>query len=303
MIFVENKRKSKKNIEKEHPGAVVLDVTSKTPYHSLQILSPFYPHGNIPVPFSDGVKATCVEAIWQGLKVFKSCGIDTNMFNNSTMKNLKRTVRKYGKPLGHQKGVYSKELLSYLDARMQIYIPTYKWVLDNVPEVHHSIERIKEESKKRDIVFLDYNTNMDYTNTSSPLSHAGLIKLYIEDNYPDVTSFPKRDGKNSDYKNISIIKGTTNLFAPTDSLNSFGEFQQKIESIYKKHVRPYISDNTKEKKIREGLISTLDEYKGIKDPMHFFTMLKKKDFWKRKNSLAHKLFDSYFIKEFINSHE
>ena len=177
MIFVENKRKSIKNIEKEHPGALILDVTSKTPYHSLQILSPFYPHGNIPVPFSNGVKATCVEAIWQGLKVFTSCGIDTDLFKNNTMKNLKRTVRKYGKPLGHQKGIYSKELLGYLDARMQIYIPTYKWVLDNVPDVHHSIERIKEESKKRDIVFLDYNTNVDYKNTKSPLSHAGLIKL------------------------------------------------------------------------------------------------------------------------------
>ena len=37
-----------------------------------QKLSPFYPHGGIPVPFSEGVTATCVEAVWQGLKVFES---------------------------------------------------------------------------------------------------------------------------------------------------------------------------------------------------------------------------------------
>ena len=36
-----------------------------------------------------------------------------------------------------------------------------------------------------DIVLLDYNTNADYTNLKSPLSHAALIKLFIEDRYPE----------------------------------------------------------------------------------------------------------------------
>ena len=68
---------------------------------------------------------------------------------------------------------------------MLIYLPTYKWVLDNVPKVHHVIERIKEQNKVQDIVLLDYNTNIDFRDASKPLSHAGLVKLYIEERYPD----------------------------------------------------------------------------------------------------------------------
>lgn len=122
-------------------------------------LSPFYPHGGIPVPFSPGYTATCVEAIWQGLKVFEHQDIDTSLFRNDTMRGLKRTVRKYGKPLGHRKGVDGRELLGYLEARRLIYIPTYQWVLEN--KVKHIIDRLRETSKSKTIVLLDYDTNAD----------------------------------------------------------------------------------------------------------------------------------------------
>ena len=69
---------------------------------------------------------------------------------------------------------------------MLIYLPTYKYVLDNVPRVQHILKRIKERSIDHDLVFLDYNTNTDVTrDISQPLSHAGLVKLYIEDRYPE----------------------------------------------------------------------------------------------------------------------
>ena len=32
----------------------------------------------------------CVEAIWQGLKVFETADVDVNMFANDTMKNISR---------------------------------------------------------------------------------------------------------------------------------------------------------------------------------------------------------------------
>ena len=35
------------------------------------------------------------------------------------------------------------------------------------------------------VVLLDYNTNPDVSNTKSALSHASLIKAYIEGNYPE----------------------------------------------------------------------------------------------------------------------
>jgi hypothetical protein len=128
--------------------------------------------------------ATCVEAIWQGLKVFEGVDIDKQMFRNDTMKNIKRTIRKFGKPLGHRFGVYSDTILNYADARRLIYIPSYKYVLDHIPEVHRIIERIKEKAKESDIVLLDYNLNPENRDISKPLSHAELVKMYIEDRYP-----------------------------------------------------------------------------------------------------------------------
>ena len=181
MIIIESKRKKPETILKKYPDAILADVTSGAK-DGLVKLSPFYPHGGIPVPFSEGYTATCVEAIWQGLKVFERCGVDVEMFKNDTMKNIKRTVRRFGKPLGHRKGVHGSELLGYIEARKLIYIPTYKWVLEN--KVANIIDRLREASKTKTIVLLDYDTNADVENAKKPLSHASLIKAYVEGVYP-----------------------------------------------------------------------------------------------------------------------
>lgn len=182
MIYVVNRKRKEENIKKDYPNAIILDITSKSAY--ARKLSPFYPHGGIPIPFSEGLTAESVEGIWQGLKVFEHEDVCYDSFRNSSMQNLKRTVRKLGYPKGHRKGVKGNELLDYLSARILIYLPTYKWVLDNVPDVHSIVERIKNKAQESDIVLLDYNTNLDFRNLSSPLSHAGLVKLYIEGKYP-----------------------------------------------------------------------------------------------------------------------
>ena len=181
MIAIESKRRKRENILKRYPDAVIADVTSQAT-DGLVRLSPFYPHGGIPVPFSEGYTAMCAEAIWQGLKVFETADVDVNMFVNDTMKNIKRTVRRFGKPLGHRKGVKGTELLGYIEARKQIYLPAYKWVLEN--KVANIIERLREASKTKTIVLLDYTTNCDIDNPKTPLSHAFLIKAYAEGLYP-----------------------------------------------------------------------------------------------------------------------
>ena len=145
-------------------------------------LSPFYPHGGIPVPFSPEWKAMSVESVWQGLKDYESVGTDYDLFKNTTMKNLKRTTRKYGHLKGHRKGVGSPELLGYVDARKILYLPTYKWVLDN--KANKELERIKTLSFSHDVILLDYATNPDVENATAPLSHAALIKAFIEGEYP-----------------------------------------------------------------------------------------------------------------------
>ncbi len=210
MIFVENKRRKIERIQLQYPNADILDITSTAEKKYAQLLSPFYPHGSIPIPFSPGCTAKCVEGIWQGLKVFETCGIDMSSFQNDTMHGLKRTVRKYGKPLGHQKGLFSTELLDYFDARMMIYLPTYRWVLDNVPSVAKILMRIKDRSEQKDIVFLDYNTNINFRDISSPISHAGLVKLYIEGNYPKEGEVyqPLSKEESSMNKQIKVCKYT-----------------------------------------------------------------------------------------------
>ena len=183
MIVIESKRKKPATILKEYPDAILADVTSSTTNDGLRKLSPFYPHGGIPVPFSEGYTATCVEAIWQGLKVFEGADVDAALFQNDTMKGLKRTVRRFGKPLGHRKGVNGTELLGYIEARKLIYVPTYRWVLEN--KVLPIIERLRNASNEgKTIVLLDYDTNADVENAKKPLSHASLIKAYVEGIYP-----------------------------------------------------------------------------------------------------------------------
>ena len=213
MIIIESKRKKLATILKQYPGAIPADVTSVAT-DGLVKLSPFYPHGGIPVPFSEGFTATCVEAIWQGLKVFESCDVDIQMFKNDTMKNIKRTVRRFGKPLGHRKGVYGTELLGYIEARKQIYIPTYKWVLEN--KVANIIERLRTASNEgKTIILLDYDTNADVENAKKPLSHASLIKAYVEgtypygDNIPDApteTESPKQTKNSGEKGNIQELE-------------------------------------------------------------------------------------------------
>lgn len=200
MIVIESKRKKPATILKKYPDAILADVTSGAK-DGLVKLSPFYPHGGIPVPFSEGYTATCVEAIWQGLKVFEGADVDTALFQNDTMKGLKRTVRRFGKPLGHRKGVNGTELLGYIEARKLIYIPTYKWVLKN--KVSHIIERLKTANDEgKTIVLLDYDTNADVENAKKPLSHASLIKAYVEGIYPygeilESETKQKRDSRKS----------------------------------------------------------------------------------------------------------
>jgi hypothetical protein len=181
MIFIENKKKKEKTLLAKYPNAKIVDVTSKA-NTSLIKLSPFYPHGDIPIPFSKNKTATSVEGIWQALKVFENADIDEKMFFNDTMKDIKRTVRKYGNPRGHRKGIDGIELLNYIDARILIYLPSYLWILEN--KVGEIIDRLKEASKKEDIVLLDYETNCDVLNSNKPLSHAYLIKAYVEGKYP-----------------------------------------------------------------------------------------------------------------------
>jgi hypothetical protein len=181
MIIIESKKKILESLKAQYPDAMIIDVTSHAQDEFVKF-SPFYPNGGIPVPFTDDI-AVSVEGIWQGLKVFENIDVDPTFFSKRDMKNLKRTVRKYGPCLGHRKGVHGEELLGYIEARKLIYLPSYKWVLEN--KLQKLVTAVRIISKNKPVVLLDYNTNPDVNNPKKPLSHASLIKAYIEGNYPE----------------------------------------------------------------------------------------------------------------------
>lgn len=184
MIYITSKKRKREYIEKEFPNSFILDVSSTSPQAEGRVLSPFYPHGNIIVPGADPVgslKGSCVEGIWQALKVFEHEDVDLTLLNNFTGKNLKRSVRKHGKILGHR-WLRTGELLDYFNARLKIYLPTYWGMLRQSDLAKRSLQLIFDKSLNTDVVLLDYNVNDTFIDISRPLAHATLIKLYIERN-------------------------------------------------------------------------------------------------------------------------
>ncbi|NNJ27531.1 DUF6939 family protein [Alienimonas chondri] len=180
---VASRRKAAATIEREFPGATVLDLTSRGSAPWVRF-SPFYPHGGLPVPFSPGVTAESVEGVWQGLKVFETADVDPAKFAVSSMKGLKRTVRRFGPVRGHRRGVGGTDLLDYAAARRAIYLPTYRFVLEN--RVADLVEDLRALCDRGPVVLLDYETNGDLNDLSKPLSHAALVAKWVRGEWGDV---------------------------------------------------------------------------------------------------------------------
>ena len=180
-ITIESRRKKLATIESVHPGAMIVDVTSKGSEPFVRF-SPFFPHCDIPIAGSAGVFAQSVEGLWQGLKVFEREDIDPTKWAITSMSGIKRSGKSRGAVLGHRFGVGSDVLLSYRDARHQIYLPAYKWVLEN--RLKEQVQQLREILASQPMVLLDYETNGDVENPSSPLSHAALVKYFLEGNWP-----------------------------------------------------------------------------------------------------------------------
>ncbi|MFF2143697.1 DUF6939 family protein [Kitasatospora sp. NPDC058190] len=177
-IRIASRRRAMASLTAAFPGAEIIDVTSKGPEPWVRF-SPFYPHGGIPVPYSDGVTSQSVEGIWQALKVFQDSDVDPARLGVTTMKGLKRTVRRYGPVQGHRTGLDGDRLLPYETARRRIYLPAYRWILE-----HRVADLVEQLRQKDDVVLLDYTTNGDVTDPTSPLSHAALIQLHLEGRWP-----------------------------------------------------------------------------------------------------------------------
>ncbi|SER99110.1 DUF6939 family protein [Lentzea albida] len=159
------------------PDAVVVDVTSRGPEPWVRF-SPFFPHGGIPVPLSPGVTSESVEGLWQALKVFEDEDVGPAKLAVTSMKGLRRTVRRLGPVRGHRAGIEGDHLLDY-PTRREIYLPAYRWVLEH--RVRTEVAQLRELATSADVVLLDYTTNGDVEDLSRPLSHAALIVDHLMD--------------------------------------------------------------------------------------------------------------------------
>ena len=183
----DSRRKSPATLERVHPGARFIDITSRGDDPWVR-LSPFYPHGGIPVPFSPGLTGASVEGIWQGLKVFEQADVDAATLAITSMRGIKRTTRRYGRVLGHRRGLYGDVLLSYHEARHLIYLPVYRHVLEHlVPDL---ITNLRAAGSRQPIVLLDYETNGDVEDLTRPLSHAALVVSFLLDQWPGPAATP-----------------------------------------------------------------------------------------------------------------
>jgi len=171
-VLVASRRRTRLSLD--FPDALILDVTSRGAEPWIR-LSPFYPHGGIPVPGHPDRTSQSVEGIWQALKVFATEPEDFTKLDVTTMKGIKRTARRLGPPLGHR---LDGRLLGYEEARRLLYFPAYRWMLDH--RAAGLVARLRELSSHRTVVLLDYTTNGDVTDLSAPLPHAALIAQRIE---------------------------------------------------------------------------------------------------------------------------
>lgn len=159
-------------------GATVIDVSSRGPEPYRQ-LSPFYPHGGIPVPGKPGMTADSVEGVWQGLKVFdEQGGIDQSYFSG-------RGKKRRGVPLGHALG---SELLNYRDARKAIYLPTYRYMVENTPAKDVALSIVDKAVNGEKVYVHDFDTNGDVDNTRKPLAHASVLASLINEAVADLNA-------------------------------------------------------------------------------------------------------------------
>ncbi len=186
-IHIVHRATKTSTLAQRYPNAAVIDVTSKGPQPWVKF-SPFYPHGNIPIPFAyeaDNVKtAQSVEGIWQGLKVFETADIDEIVMHLKNMRGLKRTQKRFGQTLGHRAGLNGEKLLPYLEARRLIYLPSYRFVLQH--HLQTELQVLSDLAEAQTLILLDYETNADPHNPAKPLSHAALIRAELLGQWPDI---------------------------------------------------------------------------------------------------------------------
>lgn len=161
MIIVDTKYKE------DYSESLIVNLTTIEPSNKFRKLSPYYPHGDILIPYTPNKPLKSVNDVWQKLCV---------RHDNSDGE------------IKYRKGLYTNEYLTYVQARQKILIPLYCWMLEN--KAFEIIEYLRECLFKygANIVIIDKSVNCEIENPNEPLSFGFLLKAYIEGVYPYQTA-------------------------------------------------------------------------------------------------------------------
>ncbi len=149
--------------------AIVYDVSSYAE-HPFCTLSPFWPHGGIPVPGMDKTTSDSVEGIWQGLKVIDG-KIAPRFFSGQGSK-------RGGKPRGHQYGV-DERLLKIVEAREKIYRVAYEWMLEHRADPDLIQGFIDKAFARIPQYFHDISNNGNIGDPDEGWAHAAVLVQYL----------------------------------------------------------------------------------------------------------------------------
>lgn len=155
----------RENLHK-YQNAIIVDLTIIGKVNIFNRLSPYYPHGGIPIPNTPNLCLSSVNEVWQ-----KLCVNRCDNLNNTQHKDIM-----------FRKGLYINEYWTYTEARRKIFIPLYCWMLEN--RVYNIVEYLREQSPMKRIVIIDNSINDNIDNIGQPLSSAFLLKAYIEGKAP-----------------------------------------------------------------------------------------------------------------------
>ncbi len=158
------------NLQRTFPKAIFYDTSTNAPtardysfVTDFREFSPFVPYGNIPVPRSS-YTSDSVEGVWQGLKVIKG-RTDKSYFRG-------KGRQRPGVPKGHQ---YGKQIIGYEEARKKIFVPTYRWMVQNRCDLNTLEEVYARAMEDMPQFFFDVDTNGNIGVQSSALAHSSVL--------------------------------------------------------------------------------------------------------------------------------
>ena len=101
------------------------------------------------------------------------------------MRGMMRASKVLGAVVGHRAGLApDAPLLSPARARWEIFVPSYRWVLEHRVAAELAALRALCDAP-RTVVLLDYETNGDPDDLARPLSHAALVARYLAGTFPE----------------------------------------------------------------------------------------------------------------------